>query len=281
MSQRLKALLIALGFGGSVAFAGGLDEHQASGHCVDAVDPADCPVVNVVETVPVEVYREVEVVREVKVPEVVVESIGASVSTDTSSGSDIPSVSVIYEREGDGFEAFVRASTGPNLAGKQGSSATVSVERDFGYVSVEGGYDRRAVSFQEVGNAGRVVFYGTSVGETAAVNGDFDFGSVNFEVGVNILDVAPRMALSTKVMGVDVDADVTRFQSTGWAGTMRASHQWELADGWSLEAFGSYTYGIDNVPDPIVWHSDVAGAVPNAPPVDAYSAGFGIRKRIQ
>ena len=281
MSQRLKALLIALGFGGSVAFAGGLDEHQASGHCVDAVDPADCPVVNVVETVPVEVYREVEVVREVEVPEVIVESIGASVSTDTSSGSDIPSVSVIYEREGDGFEAFVRASTGPNLAGKQGSSATVSVERDFGYVSVEGGYDRRAVSFQEVGNAGRVVFYGTSVGETAAVNGDFDFGSVNFEVGVNILDVAPRMALSTKVMGVDVDADVTRFQSTGWAGTMRASHQWELADGWSLEAFGSYTYGIDNVPDPIVWHSDVAGAVPNAPPVDAYSAGFGIRKVVQ
>ena len=273
----LAAAFTAAFFGCHPAYAGELAEHQVSGHCVDAIDPANCPV-----SEPVEVVLEVEVVREVEVAPEVAEQVSVGIDGDTAGGCDLPNVYLSYSRVSDGLVAGGRVKQGGNRACKSATSADIGVERDFGSVSIELGYDLRGMSFvgPSSDGAGDDVFYGSLSAATAVVNYEFDYRGVNIETGYNIPGTAPRMAASwsSEKHGVSAEIDVTGYEN-GPFSTMKAAWNRSFGDQWGVEAFVSFTLGTDNAPDPVTWSSD-RGASPLDPPTSTYGYGIGISRSL-
>ena len=241
---------------------------------VDATEPRT---VEVVREVPVETVREVPVQPDVR------QALSFTLAGDDSDGCDVPSVALGYELETQldavNLDAHGRVWTGGNLACKDASSADVQVRGQFGSAVVTVGYDRRAVSVQEVDPvAGRVVFYGASVAETAALG--YAIGPVT--VGWNVLQSAPRVAYEADLpYGITFEADGQRFPSTGTVAGFRFSWSHELAGAWDVTAHAGMTSGLANAPDPVSWRND-AGLMrgPSNPPDTAYFYGAGLKRRF-
>ena len=230
--------------------------------------------------------QEPKVVRtEVPVYPGVQQMLALSVSGDDSDGCDIPGVSLAYEVETSfdqvDLDAHGRAWTGGNLACADASSADVQVRAAFDRVVVTLGYDRRAVSVQEVDPmAGRVVFYGAAVAETAAIGYEL---ADHWTLGYNVLQAAPRAAyeqdFETMLGPVTVESEVQRFPSTGFVASVRASAVREVGDGWGVTAHVGMTLGLDNVPDPVRWKNDAGlDRGPGAPPTRSHSFGIGVTR---
>ena len=212
------------------------------------------------------------------------------VSGDTAGGCDLPDVYVAYERQTEGVDIHGRVRQGGNRACRSATSADIAIERDFGLVSLELGYISRGVSFAGPSvQGGDAVFYGSMSAADASANLDFDVAEgLNIEAGYNIVnDGAPRVALNwqnqahrDKRGGIELDADMTRYPSSGTFTTLAASWEAVLGDGWGVEFFATYTMGTDNVPDPIRWRSD-QGLTPADPPTDAYAFGFGFTRELR
>jgi len=260
----------------AAAIADGVAQGVAAG-VAEAV--ADLPVAEVVE-----------IEREVPGPEREVEVfpfeqfLSVSVTGDDSDGCDIPAVTLAYEAEGEYQDVAVdghgRAWTGGNLACKNADSADVQLHAVLDGFAVTLGYDRRAVSVQEVTEAeGRVVRYGTSIAETAALGYAFAEGPLaGATIGWNVLKEAPRIAWERDFdHGFSAEAEGQRFPSTGVYWSLRVAWSHELAAGWGVTAHVGTTHGLDNVPDGVDWHD---GKAPGNPPTGSYNYGFGVERRF-
>ena len=235
-----------------------------------------------VRTVEVEKTVETEVVREVAVPTSdAVERISAGLGGDTSAGCDLPDVTLGYDREATAFAAHGRVKVGGNRACRTAVSADIGIERDFGHVSIDIGYDRRGVSFAGPSTDGPDdVFYGSMSAVSAAINADVDFGAANFEGGWDLPAEAPRFAVSVPIFGARIDADMTRYPSRGVVTNASVAWRKEVAGGFGVEARASWTRGLGNAPDPVDWRSD-SGRLPLDPPDSAYSYGISVTKVIR
>lgn len=204
------------------------------------------------------------------------------VSGDTSAGCDIPDVYVAYYGAPlDGFDVAGRVRQGGNRACKSSTSADISIERDFGHISLELGYDQRGVSFAGPSTDGvDDIFYGKMQAASASVNLDFNVGRLNVEAGWDVPGEAPRIAVSTRMRLLSLDADFTKFPSAdGLLSTYSLRWQRDFGPTWGVEVYASMTQGISNAPDPIDWRSDT-GRLPADPPDYAYSYGIGFTRTL-
>ena len=230
----------------------------------------------------VQVVREVEVIREVEVAPEVSESLGFGLSGGTAGGCDLPDMYLAYSRVTDGLAVAGRVKQGGNRACKSATSADISIERDFGRISIELGYDLRGVSFSGPSNEGEgdAIFYGSMSAASAIVNYEFDVGALNIETGYNIPGQAPRVAAS---WSNEAETLAAEFDSTMYSGglftSLKASWNRSFGDEWGMEAFASYSLGTDNVDDPIVWKSDQE-LTPLDPPTSTYSYGVGVTRSL-
>ena len=190
-------------------------------------------------------------------------TLAVTLAGDNADGCDIPTVTLAYEHESDMIDAHGRATTQGNLACNDATSADVQIRAALDRVALTLGYDRRAVAVQEVvAGEGRVVRYGASTVETAAIG--YAVGE-SVTVGWNVLQEAPRVALEHDFAhGVTVEAEAQRYPATGFVGSFRVSWTHELREGWSVTAHVGMTHGLDNVPDGIRW-ADVSADGPAQP----------------
>lgn len=213
----------------------------------------------------------------------VVQKFGFGIAGDTTGGCDLPDVHVSYARDvavDDETPPFLtakgRVRQGGNRACRSATSADIAIQHDFGDISVELGYDLRGVSFSgpSYEGVGDAIFYGSMNAATAVVSYDVDLGGVNGEIGYNIPGEAPRVALSWRHGTLSAEGDVSVYDA-GALATFKGAWTRTFGDQWGVEAFVSYTHGIDNAPDPVTWKSD-QGFTPADPPVSTYSFGAGV-----
>ena len=252
---------------------------EAARACVEAVESVQCTETTVHRPVETRVRTEIE-----RLLADVEGTVGAGLTGDDGDGCDRPGYHLtVSARAGGTLSAHAHVEGGANLACRASTSADIGFELEAGRLSLDLGYDRRAVSVQEVdAEAGRVVFYGAAVAETAALSLDLESGGVEVELGATLLPrPAPRVAASADLAGWRLDADAVRHPSTGVVSTFRAARAFEVADGWAVELFAAIATGLRNVPDPIAWRND-AGLQrgPGAPPNTGTSFGIAAVRQL-
>ena len=199
------------------------------------------------------------------------ESVGVGVSGTNSGGCDIPDVSVSYERTSEALEVFGRVRTGGNRFCEDTVNADISIERDFGRVSIDLGYDRRSVAVQHKGDV--FTSHWGSV-DAASVSLNIDVGL--FEVGYDVVNEAPRVEADFAFRGVGFNVDAVVFDgSPVYSG--RGSYEFALKGGWNLELFGSIVVNVNDMGDGIDWSSEPP---PSEPDDTVWSYGIGFTKEL-
>ena len=198
------------------------------------------------------------------------EKAGVTVHGTNEGGCEIPDVSLMYESKATGTEIYANVRVGGNRVCADTISADISLERDFGYISLDVGYDRHGVAVHD--DASEISYYGSAMAETASLNLDV----LLFEIGYDVINEAPRAEVDFELLGIKVNADVTKYPSTGVVSNIRASYAYELPEGWALTLSGTLTEGVGNTPDGINW----ADGAPPAPPDRVWAYGLGFTKEL-
>ena len=209
------------------------------------------------------------------------EKVGISVNGTDEGGCPIPDVSLLYELKSD-VDVHARVKTGGNRACQVADSADIHVERDMGLLAFEIGYVKRGVA-QESDTG--IMWTGSRSQASASANLDFDLldDFVNFEFGYDIIVEAPRAAAAVRLTDwLELDVVTRHIPSAGRFSKYSLTAEHELKDGWGIEAFYTFSDGVDNLPgDALSCVIDDAMACGSVDPQETtYTYGLGIVKEI-
>ena len=132
----------------------------------------------------------------------------------------------------------------------------LGVERDYGLLAVDVGYDERGVTGFDADN---MLVFGSVKQVTAVVGTGVEFNvlgvAVDLEKGYNIHNSKPRVAVSFKLGPIEVEADYSDdFRNAN------ASWSRGFGDGWGVKAEFRHSAGFNQLPDAFGGRADAPAA---------------------